>query len=199
MFDNIIRIIWAILTASFVGLIVYFRKPLKSILYALSDMESLKVWQLEFKRREAMNKVVKDIDIVASKSDSFSGSIAASSSVTGSLSTEPKLMSVRIQELEKEKAMLNKLVLGLATIVASRGTINPELAESIKKVAGQFYKKVLAIDPKSKILENISKVITFSTGDRIGVGEDINVEVVGKDDVNVPDEIPPEELQQSKP
>ena len=59
MFDNILRIIWAILTLSFVGLIVYFRKPLTSILHALSDMDSLKAGPLEFKRRtERLDKLL---------------------------------------------------------------------------------------------------------------------------------------------
>ncbi len=52
MFDNILRVIWAIFTLSFVGLIIYFRKPLKSILHTLSDVDSLKAGPLEFKRRQ---------------------------------------------------------------------------------------------------------------------------------------------------
>jgi len=59
MFDYILRTIWAILTVSFVGLIIYFRKPLTSILHALSDMDTLKAGPLEFKRRtEQLDKLL---------------------------------------------------------------------------------------------------------------------------------------------
>ena len=176
---------------------------MKSVLDALSDMDSLKAGPLEFKRRKAINKVVKDIDIVASKSVSFSGNITASSSVTGSLSSEPKLLSVRIQQLEKENANLKIMLFGMSAVAAySTRPAYPKVAEAIDKIADPLYKEVFATDPKSEILKSSSKLLTIEDvkmGDKIGVGEDIKVEVVGPDDVNTPDEIPPEESQQSKP
>lgn len=199
MFDNILRIIQALITVSFVGLIIYFRKPLKSVLYAIGDTDMLKVGWLEFKRRKAINKVVKDIDKAVAVSKSVAASISASSNISGSISSEPKLLSVRIQQLEEENASLKHQVLGLAAVVASRRTLDPEVAENIKKIAKHYYKEALAIDPKSKFLENVSKLLDLTTGDRIGVGEDIKVGVVGKAAVNASDEIPPEESQQSKP
>jgi len=200
---TILEIIKVLSLASIPILIIYFRKELKSLLNALSEAEFIK-WgkRGEYKRLKAINKVVKDIDIVASKSVSFSGNIAASSSVTGSLSSEPKLLSVRIQQLEEENAKLKQLLLGMSAIAVGtlRTTLTPELEEFIKKIGEQQYKEVLAINPKSEILVGASVLLDLTRkGDRIGVGEDIKVEVVKPDDVNAPDEIPPEESQESKP
>lgn len=58
MFDNILRIIWVIIIAFVIGFVFYFRKQLKSILHALSDMDLLKAGPLEFKRRQQELKTI---------------------------------------------------------------------------------------------------------------------------------------------
>ena len=122
---TMLDIINALTSLGIVGFLIYFfiyyRKPMKSVLDAIGDTDSLKAGPLEYKRRKAINKVIKDINIVASKSDAaiisqpsklqnnnIKGSIAASSNTTGSLSSKPKLVSVRIGQLEEENANLKK-------------------------------------------------------------------------------------------
>ena len=80
----------------------------------------------------------------------------------------------------------------LAASTAENGP-NPKLAESMQKIIEQHYKEVLAIDPKSEIIKSASKLLKFTIGDRF------RVKFVNPDDVNTPDEIPPEESQQSNP
>jgi hypothetical protein len=209
---TMLDIINALTSLGIVGFLIYFfiyyRKPMKSVLDAIGDTDSLKAGPLEYKRRKAINKVIKDINIVASKSDAaiisqpsklqnnnIKGSIAASSNTTGSLSSKPKLVSVRIGQLEEENANLKKQLLGMSVLAASTAENgpNPKLAESMQKIIEQHYKEVLAIDPKSEIIKSASKLLKFTIGDRF------RVKFVNPDDVNTPDEIPPEESQQSNP
>lgn len=136
MFDNIIRTIWAILTLSFVGLIIYFRKPLKSILHTLSDVDSLKAGPLEFKRRQQINKEMNEF-----------------------LSEAEKMISDFTNTSEEYILWLNKALFATSASLAST------LSNSMEVVDSSNLKNIISIRNKCyhyiKSKEPDSSIVTF--------------------------------------
>ena len=144
--DYILRFIWAIITLGIVGLIIYFRKSLISILHALGDMETLKAGPLEFKRRQ-LGKVTK-----AMESDSslmFKGTSEHSSS--SSTSTEE-----HIKQLENKIDILNKQLAGTATVAVSTAAqyIPAERVSFLEKIRDKALKDVTTSDADSPIVKS---------------------------------------------
>jgi hypothetical protein len=143
--DYILRLIWAIITLGIVGLIIYFRKSLISILHALSDIETLKVGPLEFKRRQ-LEEVAK-----AMESDS---SISKSRSEHSPVS--PISKDERIKQLENKIDILNKQLAGTATVAVSTATqyIPAERVSFLEQIRDQALKDVTTSDADSPIVKS---------------------------------------------
>ena len=132
MFDNILRAIWAILTISFVGLIFYFRKPLKSVLDALSDMDLLKAGPLEFKRRQQdLKKVL----------EPFLSKIRIQSKID---ENQEEIISSYERECLSSSAIL--------LLVLRKTDSDPDLVAWAKSSFDHYYKIVKAKNPDSGII-----------------------------------------------
>lgn len=137
MFDNILRIIWAILTASFVGLILYFRKPLKAIGYAFSELDIMKAGPVLLKRRKKeMDKILSSIQPLHLPKELVSKEI---------MKTSDEL----ILALEKQILNISNLLL-LISGVANLPSVDKVIFQRILDIHRYNYNTVFKEEPNSK-------------------------------------------------
>ena len=134
----ILGLIWAGLTASIVGLIWHFRKPLAAIGYALSELDVMKAGPLLLKRQEEREEGEKAARIISD--------LAEKSTI-----------------LEHEKANEQIVILALLnmTLLATNQTIQNLLPEDkiqgLKELRDWYYKKIKSTDPTADIIKLTEK------------------------------------------
>ena len=142
--DYILRFIWAIITLGIVGLIIYSRKSLISILHALGDMDLLKAGPLEFKRRQQqeLNKILSVQP--DKKSDAESES--------------EKTPEQMILDLKMQLLVATSLAYFLSTIA---GGIELRQVKNAKDIRDDVYNDLISSCPNSYAIDYSKKIDSF--------------------------------------
>lgn len=136
---TVIDIINALTSLGIVGFLIYFfiyyRKPMRSVLNAIGDTDSLKAGPLEYKRRKQdLNKALAHFKNMFHKESEISTS-------------QERI----ILDLEEECLLLSTLFLAV-THTADVELKPPEMLEWLKDNRDEHYKKVKSKKPNSKTI-----------------------------------------------